>query len=382
MGLRFRKSIKVAPGVKLNLNKKSASVTVGTKGTHYTVNTNGKKTTSAGIPGTGISYVSTTGGGKKQKGKTNKKIESKASTSTKADSSKGSPKKKGCGTYLLWILAICLMLAASAFLWIPGFIAIIVFAIKKGEYKKRNLLISIGITLISIFICSSLVSSSMTKLTGIKAEWDANKYDITDSAEVMISPIPNTAKIETLSLSENSIASLKYKDGKAIVSFKATGSDDLYFIANKDINSNIKAITVIDKEAERIAQEQAEQEEAERIAAEQAEAERIAQEQAQQAEAERIAQEQAEAERIAQEQAQAAQAAAQAQNSANNFNTYDNASQQQTTSSYVLNTNTMKFHSPGCKDVKKIAPQNYSTYDGTKNDIMNQGYSPCGHCNP
>lgn len=382
MGLRFRKSIKVAPGVKLNLNKNSASVTVGTKGAHYTVNSNGKKTTSAGIPGTGISYVSTTGGGKKQKGKTNKKVESKTSVATKTDSSKGTPKKKGCGTYLLWILAICLMLAASALLWIPGIIAIIVFALKKDEHKKRNLLISISITLISIFICSSLVSSSMTKLTGIKAEWDANKYDITDSAEVVISPIPTTAKIETLSLSENSIASLKYKDGKAIISFKATGSDDLYFIANKDINSDTKAITVIDKEAERIAQEQAEQEEAERIAAEQAEAERIAAEQAQQAEAERIAQEKAEAERIAQEQAQAAQAAAQTQNSANNFNTYDNASQQQTASNYVLNTNTMKFHTPGCRDVKKIAPQNYSTYDGSRDDVMNQGYSPCGHCNP
>ena len=37
MGLRFRKSVKVAPGVKLNLNKKSTSVTFGGKGAHYTV---------------------------------------------------------------------------------------------------------------------------------------------------------------------------------------------------------------------------------------------------------------------------------------------------------------------------------------------------------
>ena len=32
MGLRFRKSIKILPGVKLNLGKKSAGVSVGTKG--------------------------------------------------------------------------------------------------------------------------------------------------------------------------------------------------------------------------------------------------------------------------------------------------------------------------------------------------------------
>ena len=62
MGLRFRKSIKVAPGVKINLNKKSTSVTLGKKGAHYTVNSKGKKTASVGIPGTGISYTKTING--------------------------------------------------------------------------------------------------------------------------------------------------------------------------------------------------------------------------------------------------------------------------------------------------------------------------------
>ena len=55
MGLRFRKSIKIAPGVKINLNKKSTSVTFGGKGVHYTASSTGKKTASVGIPGTGIS---------------------------------------------------------------------------------------------------------------------------------------------------------------------------------------------------------------------------------------------------------------------------------------------------------------------------------------
>ena len=56
MSLRFRKSFKVAPGVKLNLNKKSASVTFGGKGFHHTLNSSGRKTTSVGIPGTGLYY--------------------------------------------------------------------------------------------------------------------------------------------------------------------------------------------------------------------------------------------------------------------------------------------------------------------------------------
>ena len=59
MGMRFRKSFKVAPGVKINLNKKSSSVTFGGKGAHYTINSNGRKTRSVGIPGTGISYSET-----------------------------------------------------------------------------------------------------------------------------------------------------------------------------------------------------------------------------------------------------------------------------------------------------------------------------------
>lgn len=62
MGLRFRKSFKIAPGVRVNLNKKSASVSFGPKGLKHTVSTTGKSHTTVGIPGTGLSYT-TTGGG-------------------------------------------------------------------------------------------------------------------------------------------------------------------------------------------------------------------------------------------------------------------------------------------------------------------------------
>lgn len=62
MGFRFRKSFKVAPGVKLNFNKKSTGVTFGDKGLHYTINSSGKSTMSAGIPGTGLYYTESSGG--------------------------------------------------------------------------------------------------------------------------------------------------------------------------------------------------------------------------------------------------------------------------------------------------------------------------------
>ena len=66
----------------------------------------------------------------------------------------------------------------------------------------------------------------------------------------------------------------------------------------------------------------------------------------------------------------------------NNFNTYNNASQQNTTVAYVLNTNTKKFHKPSCRSVKKIAAKNYATSSSSRDSIISQGYSPCKICNP
>ncbi len=56
MSFRFRRSIRIAPGVKINLNKKSVGITVGRRGMHHTINSKGRQTTSVGIPGTGLSY--------------------------------------------------------------------------------------------------------------------------------------------------------------------------------------------------------------------------------------------------------------------------------------------------------------------------------------
>ena len=59
MGLRFRKSISIIPGVKLNFGKSGTSVSTGVPGFRKTFHTSGRVTTSMGIPGTGLSYVTT-----------------------------------------------------------------------------------------------------------------------------------------------------------------------------------------------------------------------------------------------------------------------------------------------------------------------------------
>ena len=59
VAFRFRKSVKIAPGVRLNLNKKRTSVSFGGKGFHHTISSTGRRTTTTGLPGTGISYSTT-----------------------------------------------------------------------------------------------------------------------------------------------------------------------------------------------------------------------------------------------------------------------------------------------------------------------------------
>lgn len=66
MGFRFRKSINLGGGAKLNFNKKSVGLSVGGKGLRFSVNSNRRKTATAGIPGTGLYYTKSSGGGKKK----------------------------------------------------------------------------------------------------------------------------------------------------------------------------------------------------------------------------------------------------------------------------------------------------------------------------
>lgn len=56
MGWRFRRSVKIAPGVRLNLGSKSWGISTGTRGFRISSNTKSGTQVSAGIPGTGLSY--------------------------------------------------------------------------------------------------------------------------------------------------------------------------------------------------------------------------------------------------------------------------------------------------------------------------------------
>ena len=49
---------------------------------------------------------------------------------------------------------------------------------------------------------------------------------------------------------------------------------------------------------------------------------------------------------------------------------------------YILNTNTGKFHKPSCSSVDQMKESNKQPYTGLREDVIAQGYSPCGRCKP
>lgn len=199
MGLRFRKSIKVAPGVKLNLNKKSVGVTVGGKGAHYTMNSSGKKTASVGIPGTGISYSKTSSS------KTTKTSRKTAHTSpTKNTTSLEPKKKKGKGCLTSFVILFLLAGIGSCM---------------SGNNAPEKLLLS---------------------------AYD-QMYDINESIPIELDIEPSDADINDIEC-KSSGGEFTYNDGK--LSFIAS-KDGVYklTVVCGDIKSNTIKVTVEDKKA-------------------------------------------------------------------------------------------------------------------------------------
>lgn len=138
MGFRFRKSFKIAPGIKVNFNKKSTGVTFGGKGFHYTVNSKGKKTASVGIPGSGLYYSSTSGGCSKNETK-------KSQGSTDVMESTNTKK---------WYQKTGFIILLLIFFFPVG-----LFLMWKHTNWSKNIKIAIS-AIIAVFFCISIFSST------------------------------------------------------------------------------------------------------------------------------------------------------------------------------------------------------------------------------
>ena len=58
------------------------------------------------------------------------------------------------------------------------------------------------------------------------------------------------------------------------------------------------------------------------------------------------------------------------------------AAPSETGASYVLNTNTKVFHTPDCASAAQTSEKNRQTFTGSRDELMAQGYEPCGRCKP
>jgi len=247
MSLRFRKSVKIAPGVKVNFNKNSISTTLGTKGAHHTISSSGRKTSTVGIPGTGISYSSTSSSGN--------------SRTSKSDSSKGTA--SGCSGCLTVFFGSCLAIVVLGFIlnyaWIPGIIAAIYFAKKTEDSKQKKIYVCVSSVISIVSFIIFLITISQPNLTALTVNWDKHEYDINEKVVLDIIVEEEGADIYSFEISDNDIARVKYIDDIATVHFVDEGTVDISFIANGDIQSNTTTITVIDKEAEEQRQQEAEE---------------------------------------------------------------------------------------------------------------------------
>lgn len=53
-----------------------------------------------------------------------------------------------------------------------------------------------------------------------------------------------------------------------------------------------------------------------------------------------------------------------------------------TATHYVLNTSSKKFHLPECSGARDMKESNRQDYQGNRDQLLEQGYTPCGLCHP
>jgi hypothetical protein len=129
MPFRFRKSIKIAKGLKINLSKSGISTTIGGRGASVNISKRGTRTT-VGLPGTGLSYSSTSG--------------APGNTPTKAQgpgSGKTSNNGAGCLTGIFNLLVLPFRIPSDLFKSI------------QNPQTRRSMLILVGVLAGMCFAC-------------------------------------------------------------------------------------------------------------------------------------------------------------------------------------------------------------------------------------
>lgn len=227
MGLRFRKSIKLGKHTRLNLNKKSFGVSFGGKGARFTLNSKGRRTSTFGIPGTGLSYTTTSGGKEKSRSK------SKAKGRKVRGSSTGAAKPSGC-----LIVAACI---GIIFIMICLVMAVII-----GKNKNGN-----GSSITLEWTQSDISVNSKAYIPDLYLKVDGKKANEISPPEIQISN-SNICKIE---YKDSNYAQVIYeiiplKDGFADITATYDGVTSEPVTITVDMGEKVETTTATTTEAE------------------------------------------------------------------------------------------------------------------------------------
>lgn len=185
MGFRFRKSINVGKGFRINLSKSGIGYSMGTKGFRKTKMANGRTRNTFSIPGTGVSYVD-------EKGKSKSSITQNVTNFDNYDFSNDEFKNnkesimkkilKGIVAFFIFIIS----LAYFPILLVLGSIAIIIYyATHRQSFFEKSLIKKLGTVVLLLFLI-------LFGAAGMSVE---NEKDLNESTENGNSNIQSFASI-------------------------------------------------------------------------------------------------------------------------------------------------------------------------------------------
>lgn len=284
MGFRFRKSFKIAPGVRVNVGKKSVGISAGVKGARVSVNSSGRKTTTVGLPGTGLSYSKS------------EKIGGRKTTTRSASSNNAQPirpdlppaqpleekKKKGCCGCAVYAFIALLIIGALG------------SCIGGTDDKDKQTDTANDGTQAAVITQLTQTGDTVTEIDLGSSQTLTYTVDPSDFAMTADAVYATTSDSDVLAVSAECLSDPARVE--VTLTGKAAGTADYTVRAAEGDAQQTGQITVHDRAAEQAA---AKAKEAEQEAAEKAAAEKAAQEQA--------AAEAAAAQQAAQEQAAAQQ---------------------------------------------------------------------------
>lgn len=349
MGFRFRKSFKLAPGVKLNIGKKSMGISVGDK--YGGISHNTKTGTRARVTayGTGLSYSTTLGGKKKQMKKTNE-------TTNLTQTSNG-----GC---LMTCLKGCLYIMLLPLYWIYGVIWFIFLRKKLNndlEAKKKTTTKCAIFTALSLLIFCAAIGDDSTTTPTEPATIVAGSETYTNL------DISEETKTENIS-KDISTKQLPEEEPKTIVEEIVSEETTIEEVPAEDSSS--ENVNPDSEQENEIYTQLTEPETTPAVSSE-----------SKSVESAEFKKSVESSDNVVSVPIVVSQTSTNASSGGDsNFNTHNNPEQQNTSMSWVLNTSSKKIHYPSCKSVSKIAPHNYSTSSDSLDILKTQGYDTCGNC--